>query len=75
MTDEEIKKWMKKIGLKEGFEKLETEYVLPMNITEVWTAFFDDDAKYNFDNALKDLGEEFESIGKWKDYSKKYDGN
>ena len=45
-----------------------------MNITEVWTAFFDDDAKYHFDNALKDLGEKFESIGKWKDYSKKYDG-
>ena len=73
MTDEEIKKWMKKIGLKEGFEKLETEYVLPMNIEEVWAIFFADDAKYNFDNAMVDLGDILESIGKWKNYDELHD--
>lgn len=38
-----------------------------MNITEVWTAFFADDAKYSLDNALLDLGEKFETIGKWSE--------
>lgn len=73
MSDKELKKWMEKIGLNEGFEKLETEYVLPMNIEEVWAIFFADDAKYNFDNAMVDLGDILESIGKWKNYEKLHD--
>ena len=58
---------MKQKKMKPDYNKLEKEMVLAMNITEVWTAFFADDAKYSLNNALIDLGDKFTSIGKWKD--------
>lgn len=67
MTDDDLVKFMKKKKLKPDYEKLEKEYVLPMNITEIWDTFFDDAAPYSFDYALEDLGDKFEKIGKWKE--------
>lgn len=57
---------MKKKKMRPEYVKLEYEYVLPMNISEVWSAFFDDNAQYNFDNALKDLGDKFGTTTQWK---------
>ena len=74
MTDKELVAYMKKIKHKKDFLKLEKEYVMSMNIKEVWSAFFDDGAKYSFDNALTDLGDEILSEGEWKEYTKKFDG-
>ena len=72
MTDDDLVKFMKKKKLKPDYEKLEKEYVLPMNITEIWDTFFDDTAPYSFDYALEDLGEKFEKIGKWKESTGKH---
>ena len=69
MTDDELVEFMKTKKIRPDYEKLEREYVLPLNITEMWTTFFDDSAPYNFDNALADLGDKFISIGKWKESS------
>ena len=70
MSDDELVKFMKQKKLKPDYEKLEREYVLPMNITEVWDTFFNDEAPYSFDNALADLGDKFKEIGSfWKYYS------
>ena len=74
MSDEDLIKFMKQKKLKKDYSKLEKEYVLPMNITEVWDTFFDDEAPYSFDNALVDLGDKFTSIGKWKESNKKHEG-
>ena len=38
-----------------------------MNIDEVWSNFFADNAPYSFDIALLDLGEKFESQPNWDD--------
>jgi len=65
---------MKNVKVKKDFIKLEKEYVLPMNIQEVWDLFFNDDAKSPFVKAEEDLGDKFTSIGKWKEYTKKHDG-
>lgn len=74
LSDKELVAYMKKVHVKKDFTKLEKEYVLPMNITEVWSTFFDNGAKYSFDNALVDLGDKFKSSGKWKKYTKKHNG-
>ena len=52
MSDDELVKFMKGKKMRPEYEKLEYEYVLPMNISEVWSAFFDDNAQYSFDLAL-----------------------
>ena len=67
MSDDELVKFMKDKAMRPEYIKLEYEYVLPMNISEVWSAFFDDNAQYSFDLALKDLGDKFGSIGQWKE--------
>ena len=52
MSDDELVKFMNGKKMRPEYEKLEYEYVLPMNISEVWSAFFDDNAQYSFDLAL-----------------------
>ena len=61
---------LREVPLLDGYTLSKTELIFPMNITEVWDNFFENDAPFAIDIALGDLGEIYSSQGEWKTPSK-----
>ena len=53
-SDEELISFIQDIPLKQDYEQLETNYILPWSVDEVWANIFDFEAPYSFDIALSE---------------------
>ena len=67
MSKSDLIAWVRRVSPgPESYELSESEFVLPMTVTEAWSYFFAKLGQYNFDKALKELGEKFyEPVQDW----------
>ena len=65
-SDEELLDYIRSIPIRDGYTILESEIVLPMTTTQVYSNFFMTDSKFSVDQALKDLGDSFTDEPEWE---------
>ena len=66
-SDDQLISFIEDIPLQHGYSQLETSYVLPWSVNEVWANIYNFEAPYSFDKALEEMGEVFLSDEKWSD--------
>jgi len=64
-TNENLLDFVKTVPLPEGYTLNRSEIILPMNVTAAWQCFFAIDSMFNFDEALKALGDVYTLESDW----------